>query len=93
MGAGVESESQPTVEIIRSAQADAAGVPFQAAAQREQCSGKLTVDIRARIKDGVSAEQLPFRRRRFLRRSGCGEREHDGNRCRQHCQDPPAMAL
>ena len=63
MGAGVKSESEPAVEIIGHAGAGAARIRFQSAAQRQQCSWKLAVDCRAGIKHGVSAEQLPLRRR------------------------------
>ena len=93
MGAGVESEPEPIIEIVGGAEADAARIPFQAAAQGEQGAGELAVDIGAGIKDGVSAEQLPLRRRRFLRRSNCGEREHDGDECGQHRQNPRGKAL
>src|SRR5580692_1305465 len=68
MRAGVQSESQPFVEIIGDAGARAAGIPFQAAAQGEQGSRKFAAYCRAGIKDGISAENLPLRRGLVLSR-------------------------
>src|SRR5580704_333752 len=59
MGAGVQGEPEPAVEIIGDAGAGAARIPLQPAAQGDQCSWKFAVDCCAGIKHGVSTEQLP----------------------------------
>src|SRR6266478_5068787 len=82
MRAGIESESQPAVEIVGSAEANAAGVRFQAAAYREQCGWKLAVHIRAGMKEGVFAEKLPLRSL-VLSCGDSGKRKQDNNHCRQ----------
>src|SRR3989304_1188931 len=70
MVAAIEGESQPAVEIIGSAGAHAAGIRVQAAAYREQGYRLLAVESRVGMKEGVSAVQLPLRRRLVL---SCGE--------------------
>jgi hypothetical protein len=83
--AGVESESDPAVKIIGSAEAKAAGVRFQGAAQWEQGSWKLGVHVSVWIKEGISAEKLPLGRRLFLSGSEGGKRRQDGKHCQKHC--------
>jgi hypothetical protein len=85
IGAGVEGESDPAIKIIGSADANAAGVRFQSAAQWEQSSWKLGVHVRIWIKEGISAEKLPLGRRLFLSGSEGGERRQDSKHCQKHC--------
>src|SRR4029077_14724910 len=68
IGTRIERQSKPAVEIIGGAGASTAGIPFEATAQREHGAGKLAVDVRARIPDGVSAEKLPLGGGLVLRR-------------------------
>jgi hypothetical protein len=71
--AGVESDSQPTVEVIGDAGPDAPRISLQSAAHREQSQRKQAMYIGAWMKEGVSAENLPFGGRLFLRCDDCGE--------------------
>src|ERR1700694_6102518 len=60
MGAGIEREAEPAMEVIGEAEARAARIRFQAAAHRGDSSRKQTVHIGARMEEGVSTEKLPF---------------------------------
>src|ERR1700731_1679427 len=93
MDAGIKSQSEPTIEIIGKAGASAARIRFQAAAQREQCSWKLAVHIRAGMKEGISAVKLPLGSRLVLSCGEGGKRAQYSNHCRQHCQNPARVAL
>src|SRR6202047_2129470 len=84
MGAGIEGEPEPAIEVIGEAEARAARIRFQAAAHRGDSSRKQAVNIGARMEERVSTEKLPFRSGLILR---CRERAHatqDSNYCQQH---------
>src|ERR1700730_1624840 len=68
MGAGIEREAEPAIEVIGEANARAARIRFQAAAHRGYSSWKQAVHIGTGMEEGVSTEELPFGRLILRRR-------------------------
>src|ERR1700693_5053860 len=68
ISADVGGQSDPAVEVIGDAGAQAPGIRFQRAAHRKRPSRKQAVHIGAGIEKGVSSVHLPFWRRLILRR-------------------------
>src|ERR1700676_3633944 len=93
IGAGVQGQSEPTIEIISNARAGASRIRFQPAGQGQQRSGKLAMHIRARIKKGVSAVKLPLRSWRLLGRGHRGQRTQRRDRYRQQRKNTSRAAL
>src|ERR1700687_2307782 len=84
MGAGIEGEAEPAIEVIGEADARAARVRFQAAAHGRYSSRKHSMHIGAGVEEGVSTEKLPFGSGLILR---CRERTNaaqDSNHCQPH---------
>src|ERR1019366_4591438 len=80
----VDGQSEPAVEVVGDAGANAPRTPFQATGHRDHSSWKQAVQIAACIESGVSAVKFPLGSRLILR---CRERAHaaqDSNDCQQH---------
>src|SRR5450756_794200 len=84
IGAGIECEAEPAIEVIGEADARASRIRFQAAAQRGHCSWKQAVHIGAGMEEGVSAEKFPFGSGLILRGRERSHATQDGNYCQQH---------
>ena len=64
--ARIESNSHPTVEIMGEAGSNTPRIRFQTATHGQYRTGKDAMNIGCRIKERISAEQLPLRSRLIL---------------------------
>ena len=84
MRAGIQRQSQPTIEIISTARSRASRVCLQAAAYRQQSLRELAMNIRIGIKEGIPAVKLPLGGGLVLSFGENGTPTYESN----HCGEP-----
>src|SRR5450755_2564860 len=89
----VGCQSQPAVEVVGNAGAQALGIRFQSAGHLEDAAWKQAVHIGVRIDERVSAEDLPFGSRLLLRCRDRAQAAHDAKHRQQRCCNWTTIAL
>jgi hypothetical protein len=91
VGAAIESQSKPTIEIVGDAAAKAARICFKRVTHGQQRSGKLAMNNRAGIEDGISAIEFPLGSRLILRGGGRAKHAEANDHRRQDRQKAAEM--